>query len=100
MAATMISCFLEYIYIAILHPQWAVRCLIDNQPFASSFYLMTVYTSLRVGAGTTSKVGFILVGDKGDTGFRSLTDGQIKVSDGYVLSIWKANAKAASDIFF
>ena len=38
------------------------------------FYRMTVFTGLRKGAGTRSKVSFVLSGDNGDTGVRQLAD--------------------------
>ena len=39
------------------------------------FYLMTVYTGMRRGAGTKSRVSFVLTGTKSRTRVRRLTDG-------------------------
>ena len=49
--------------------------LLDNEPADDYYYLITVYTALRGNAETKSKVGFVLAGDKGDTGMRGLYDG-------------------------
>ena len=56
--------------------QWMVGYLLDNYVGDDRFYLMTVYTGLRSGAGTRSNVSFILTGSKADTGVRQLTDGE------------------------
>ncbi len=60
--------------------QWGVTPLIDNRHENKYYLKVTVYTGLRRGAGTKSKVCFILSGDYGDSGIRMLTDGQ-KVRD-------------------
>ena len=56
--------------------QWMVGYLLDNYVGDDRFYLMTVYTGLRSGAGTQSNVSFILTGSKADTGVRQLSDGE------------------------
>ena len=56
--------------------QWMVGYLLDNYVGDDRFYLMTVYTGLRSGAGTRSNVSFILTGRKADTGVRQLSDGE------------------------
>ncbi|XP_063446781.1 uncharacterized protein LOC134726311 [Mytilus trossulus] len=49
--------------------------LIDNFVDDTYYYLVTVYTGMRRGAGTKSKIGFIIHGQDGDTGIRELADG-------------------------
>ncbi|XP_052262319.1 polycystic kidney disease protein 1-like 2 isoform X2 [Dreissena polymorpha] len=51
----------------------AVSPLIDNANSAC-FYELTVYTGLRLGAGTQSNVSFVLAGNHGNTGVRLLGD--------------------------
>ena len=60
----------------VLAVQWMVGYLLDNYVGDDRFYLMTVYTGLRSGAGTRSNVSFILTGRKADTGVRQLSDGE------------------------
>ena len=60
----------------VLAVQWMVGYLLDNYVGDDRFYLMTVYTGLRSGAGTQSNVSFILTGSKADTGVRQLSDGE------------------------
>jgi polycystin 1L2 len=52
------------------------------------FYLMSVHTGMRKGAGTLSNVNFVVSGDEADTGIRSLSDGIRKV---YVQVIYIIN---------
>ena len=56
--------------------QWLVGYLTDNHVRDEHFYLMTVYTGLRRGAGTQSNVRFVLSGKKGRTRVRLLSDGE------------------------
>lgn len=63
-----------------------VGYLVDNHVRDDRFYLMTVYTGLRRGAGTRSNVSFILMGDKGNSRVRMLSDGE-RVSEGFVAII-------------
>ncbi|KAJ8298359.1 hypothetical protein KUTeg_024890 [Tegillarca granosa] len=55
--------------------RWAAYFLADSDESDNYFYLITVHTGLRRGAGTKSKVYFVLSGEKADTGVRTLTDG-------------------------
>ncbi|XP_064595268.1 polycystin-1-like protein 2 [Liolophura sinensis] len=55
--------------------KWGVTALADNAPGHNHLYLITVYTGMRMSAGTKSKVGFVIAGEKGDTGVRPLNDG-------------------------
>ena len=48
--------------------------MVDNDIADSYFYLLRVYTGIRHGSGTQSNVGFVLVGEAGDTGIRILDD--------------------------
>ena len=57
-----------------IYGQWSYSLLIDNDIADSHFYLIRVYTGLRSGAGTDSNIGFVLVGEKIDTGVRRLND--------------------------
>ena len=43
--------------------QWGVTPLIDNFVDDTYYYLITVYTGMRRGAGTRSRVGFIVAGE-------------------------------------
>ena len=60
--------------------QWGVTPLIDNFVDDTYYYLITVYTGMRRGAGTKSRIGFIVCGEDGDTGIRELSDGVRSVS--------------------
>ncbi|XP_063446785.1 polycystin-1-like protein 2 [Mytilus trossulus] len=55
--------------------KWGVTPLIDNFVDDTYYYLVTVYTGMRRGAGTKSRIGFIIHGQDGDTGIRELADG-------------------------
>ncbi|XP_055955065.1 polycystic kidney disease protein 1-like 2 [Patella vulgata] len=55
--------------------QWGVTVLADNYKDDSYFYLVTVYTGLVRGGGTTSNISFNLSGERDDSGVRTLTDG-------------------------
>ena len=55
--------------------QWGITPLVDNFPEDCYFYVVKVFTGMRPGAGTKSKVAFVLSGDEMDTGVRELTDG-------------------------
>jgi hypothetical protein len=43
------------------------------------YYIIKVYTGMRRGAGTTSRIAFVLTGENSDTGPRELFDGFRKV---------------------
>lgn len=43
------------------------------------FYIIKVFTGMRQGAGTRSRIAFTLFGEKRDTGPRELYDGFRKV---------------------
>ena len=58
--------------------QWGVLELADNYPEEKYYYLITVYTGMRRGAGTTSSVSFVL-GGATNTGIRRLSDGYRQV---------------------
>ena len=59
--------------------QWGVSPLVDNKNHQDHFYKVSIFTGLRKGAGTKSKVCFILSGEKGDTGVRIADDGKGQV---------------------
>ncbi|CAD5124264.1 DgyrCDS12559 [Dimorphilus gyrociliatus] len=56
--------------------KWGTMPLRDNRPLHNYYYQVSVYTGVRAGAGTKSNVCFILSGDIGDTGIRSMSDKQ------------------------
>lgn len=56
--------------------KWGTMPLRDNRPLHNYFYQISVYTGVRASAGTKSNVCFIMSGDIGDTGIRSLSDKQ------------------------
>ncbi|WAQ96229.1 PKD2-like protein [Mya arenaria] len=45
--------------------KWSYSLLIDNDIADSSFYIIRVYTGLRSGSGTDSKIGFVLGFEQG-----------------------------------
>ncbi|XP_078594329.1 polycystin-1-like protein 2 [Branchiostoma floridae x Branchiostoma japonicum] len=52
--------------------KWGVLPIADNDKSDENFYLLTVYTGMKAGSGTSSKAGIILHGADGDTGPRPL----------------------------
>eukprot|EP00058_Branchiostoma_floridae_P003691 XP_002589179.1 hypothetical protein BRAFLDRAFT_84927 [Branchiostoma floridae] len=52
--------------------KWGVLPIADNDKSDEKFYLLTVYTGMKAGSGTSSKAGIILHGADGDTGPRPL----------------------------
>ncbi|XP_053393015.1 uncharacterized protein LOC123564401 isoform X2 [Mercenaria mercenaria] len=54
--------------------KWSYSLMIDNDIADSYFYIVRVFTGLRTGAGTGSKIGFVLVGEDGDTNIRIMDD--------------------------
>ena len=60
--------------------KWKVKELLDNKEKDKYIYLVTIITGLRKDAGTQSKVGFSVTGEKHETGERLLCDGVTKVS--------------------
>ncbi|XP_035680498.1 uncharacterized protein LOC118418574 [Branchiostoma floridae] len=52
--------------------KWGVLPIADNNESDENFYLLTVYTGMKAGSGTSSKAGIILHGADGDTGARPL----------------------------
>ena len=52
----------------------------DNYAVDDYYYLLTVHTGLRKGAGTKSKVSFCMAGSLEETGVRVLSDGVREVS--------------------
>ncbi|XP_062593518.1 polycystin-1-like protein 2 [Saccostrea cucullata] len=54
--------------------KWTLGILCDNSKDDDYFYLVTVVTGLRAGAGTQSIVNFILYGELGESGVRILSD--------------------------
>ncbi|XP_071106159.1 polycystin family receptor for egg jelly-like [Haliotis cracherodii] len=54
--------------------RWGVAPLADNVIADKYFYQITVFTGMRSGAGTRSRVSFVLSGDDADTGVRDMAD--------------------------
>lgn len=59
--------------------QHQVDFLCDHKEEHWYFYLISVYTGFRRGAGTKSNVFLNLTGDYGDSGDRFLNDGKTEV---------------------
>ena len=53
--------------------------LVENEEDDEYFYLVSVVTGVRIGAGTTSNVFLFLNGESGRTPARALYDGERKV---------------------
>ncbi|XP_033743898.1 polycystic kidney disease protein 1-like 2 [Pecten maximus] len=54
--------------------KWGVAPLSDNVVSDPYYYQISVFTGMRRGAGTKSKISFVLAGDNEDTGVRNLAD--------------------------
>ncbi|XP_062619009.1 polycystin-1-related protein-like [Saccostrea cucullata] len=54
--------------------KWGIAPLADNVVCDKFFYQLTVCTGMRRGAGTKSKISFVLAGETQDTGVRELID--------------------------
>ena len=71
-----------------------------------NYYIIKVYTGMRRGAGTRSRVAFILTGSKGSTGPRELYDGVREVILAFtycvikLLSVIKHNLSAFAYLYF
>ena len=59
----------------VLFIQWGITALRDNYLTDEQFYLIKVYTGMRRGAGTMSRIAFILTGSRSGSGPRELFDG-------------------------
>lgn len=60
--------------------QWGITPLRDNYITDEYFYVITVMTGMRRGAGTRSRVAFNLSGEINVSGHRELFDGIREVS--------------------
>ncbi|XP_066292394.1 polycystin family receptor for egg jelly-like isoform X1 [Branchiostoma lanceolatum] len=56
--------------------KWGTLPLVDNAKNDRYFYKLDIYTGMRPGAGTKSRVNFILSGEEGDSGVRIVDDGK------------------------
>ncbi|XP_033737951.1 uncharacterized protein LOC117325653 isoform X2 [Pecten maximus] len=80
---TVIGLLVVYIIACVLanredrkdYMRWATHFLCDSDSEDRYFYLITVHTGLRRGAGTKSLVNFVLAGEEMDTGVRIMSDG-------------------------
>lgn len=63
----------------------------DNSKDDKHFYLITVKTGLRQGAGTRSIANFVLYGETGDSGVRVLSDDLKKVTNRSVIEFVRQN---------
>ena len=70
----------KFSQIFLLIFQFGVTPLVDNFVDDTYYYLVTVYTGMKRGAGTKSRIGFIVHGKDEDTGIRELSDGLRSVS--------------------
>ncbi|XP_052243454.1 polycystic kidney disease protein 1-like 2 [Dreissena polymorpha] len=74
--------------------KWGITALRDNRLTDSSYYLIRVLTGMREGAGTRSRIAFVLTGQNGDTGSRELFDGvREEFSTGSVMTFLMATRK-------
>lgn len=55
--------------------QWGITPLSDNFSEDNYFYVIKVFTGMRPGAGTRSRVSIVIAGEEMDTGVRELSDG-------------------------
>nr|KAG5713885.1 hypothetical protein BaRGS_024512 [Batillaria attramentaria] len=78
--------------------RWLVGYLKDNLVDDSYFYLLTVHTGLRRGAGTRSNVKFIITGERGDSGVRALSDGKRYLETGSVMTYIMATTESLGDL--
>ncbi|CAH1263318.1 PKD1L3 [Branchiostoma lanceolatum] len=69
----------DVVKVHIILPQWGVLPIADNSRCDAHFYLITVYTGMKAGSGTSSRVGIILHGENGDSGPRPLAACQQQV---------------------
>ncbi|XP_052820375.1 polycystic kidney disease protein 1-like 2 [Mya arenaria] len=71
--------------------KWGVTPLRDNTLGDSNYYLIKIMTGMRRGAGTTSRIAFVLTGAEDDTGPREMFDGIRKeFSTGSIMSFFMA----------
>ncbi|XP_045163703.2 polycystic kidney disease protein 1-like 2 [Mercenaria mercenaria] len=79
--------------------KWGITPLRDNLISDQNYYIIKVYTGMRRGAGTTSRIAFVLTGLNVGTGPRELFDGIRKeFSTGSVMSFFMATKKHLGDI--
>ncbi|KAL8594137.1 hypothetical protein ACOMHN_047877 [Nucella lapillus] len=78
--------------------RWLVGYLKDNLVDDGYFYLVTVHTGIRRGAGTLSNVKFILTGQLGDTGVRVLSDGKRTLETGSMMCYILATTQRLGDL--
>ncbi|KAH3817413.1 hypothetical protein DPMN_118947, partial [Dreissena polymorpha] len=85
----------ENVYIFVgKYVYWGITALRDNRLTDSSYYLIRVLTGMRKGAGTRSRVAFVITGQNGDTGSRELFDGfREEFSTGSVMTFLMATRK-------
>ncbi|XP_021359195.1 uncharacterized protein LOC110454143 [Mizuhopecten yessoensis] len=80
--ATLVAIFVLFFILAVWarHKdkldivKWGVAPLADNVVSDPYYYQIAVFTGMRRGGGTKSKISFVLAGDNEDTGVRHLTD--------------------------
>ncbi|KAL4240289.1 polycystic kidney disease protein 1-like [Mactra antiquata] len=55
--------------------KWGITPMSDNFSEDNYFYVIKVFTGMRPGAGTRSRVSMVIAGEEMDTGVRELADG-------------------------
>ncbi|XP_053378970.1 uncharacterized protein LOC123526495 isoform X2 [Mercenaria mercenaria] len=79
--------------------KWGITPLRDNFVSDQHFYILKVYTGMRRGAGTRSRVAFILTGTNGNTGPRELYDGvREEFTTGSIMSFFLATNAHLGDL--
>jgi polycystin 1L2 len=63
--------------------RWGATPLEDNVPADNYYYLISVQTGIGRDTCTTSRVGFVLAGERADSGIRKLGDSKRKVSSDF-----------------
>ncbi|XP_045211050.2 uncharacterized protein LOC123562481 [Mercenaria mercenaria] len=105
--AVLVLVFLIYVLVIIWarrHDRkdllkWGVTPLADNFPEDSYFYVVKVFTGMRAGAGTRSRVSFVVGGNEVDTGIRGLSDGVRKdIPTGSVMNFLMATRTCLGDL--
>jgi polycystin 1L2 len=76
----MLTKTLPFIFFLFQWFQWVITPLRDNYITDEYFYLIRVFTGMRRGAGTRSRVAFHLSGEYDISGQRELFDGIREVS--------------------
>ncbi|XP_060605764.1 uncharacterized protein LOC132758227, partial [Ruditapes philippinarum] len=79
--------------------KWGITPLRDNTINEINYYIIKVFTGMRRGAGTKSRVAFVLTGSNGSTRPRELYDGvREEFSTGSVMSFFMSTNQPLGDL--